>query len=149
MNSVDAPNKTALVTGANQGLGFALVKALAEKIRPQDAVYLAARSEDKGRAADEGWPEWINIPSKIGQVAAARVAARDIARARPDDGILINAVCPGLMDTAASRPWFGDMSGALTPEQAAVPVVELLLSPPGTAEPSGELLQFGKVLPWL
>lgn len=276
--------KTAIVTGANQGLGFALVKALASRLDPQDTVYLAARSESRGRAAlgdlgetraqarfaqldvadqesiaalagmlksrhggvdivasnaaariskeipqpqqargfvetnnhgsrnlfgalrpllnpgaryvmvassfgqlrnlperlrplfdtealslddvessmdryvelaeagkaaGEGWPEWINIPSKIGQVATARIAARDMARARPGDGILINAVCPGLIDTAASRPWFDDMSGAMKLEQAAAPIVDLLLSPPGTREPSGQLAQFGKILPWL
>ncbi|MEM7023398.1 MAG: SDR family NAD(P)-dependent oxidoreductase [Pseudomonadota bacterium] len=104
---------------------------------------------EAGRAADEGWPEWINIPSKIGQVATARIAARDIARSRPDDGVLINAVCPGLIDTAASRPWFDDMSDAQTPEQAAAPIVDLLLTPPGQESPSGQLIRFGKVLPWL
>ena len=30
-----------------------------------------------GAAAAQGWPEWINIPSKIGQVAAVRVAKRN------------------------------------------------------------------------
>ncbi len=104
---------------------------------------------EAGRAADDGWPDWINVPSKVGQVATARVAARDMAESRPDDGILINAVCPGLMDTAASRPWFDDMSGALSTEEGAKPIVDLLLSPPGTDQPSGQLVQFGKVLPWL
>ena len=103
---------------------------------------------EAGRGAEEGWPEWINVPSKIGQVATARIAARDMARARPDDGILINAVCPGLMDTAASRPWFDDMSGALTPDQAAMPIVDLLLLPPGTRQPSGQLVRYGEVLAW-
>ncbi len=104
---------------------------------------------ETGSANKEGWPAWINIPSKIGQVATARIAARDISRSRPGDGILINAVCPGLMDTEASRPWFDDMSGALTTDQAAAPIVDLLLRPPRTRHPTGELLQFGKVLPWL
>ena len=31
----------------------------------------------------------------------------------------------------------------------AAPIVDLLLSPPGTPGPAGELLQFGKTLPWL
>lgn len=25
---------------------------------------------EEGRAAAEGWPEWMNVPSKVGQVAA-------------------------------------------------------------------------------
>ena len=104
---------------------------------------------EAGSAAAEGWPEWINIPSKIGQVATARIAARDMARTRPEDGILINAVCPGLVDTAASRPWFDDMSSALSPDQAVVPIVDLLLLPKGAQAPNGQLVQHGKILPWL
>ena len=69
---------------------------------------------ESGLSAEDGWPDWINIPSKIGQVATARIAARDLKRTRPDDDIRINAVCPGLIDTAASRPWFDDMSAAQT-----------------------------------
>lgn len=276
--------KVALVTGANQGLGFALVKGLSERLDPQDTVYLAARSEERGRAAagslantrakvevvqldvtepasiqalaamikerhcgidivasnaaaritkdrpqaeqvrafvatnnhgsralyvalepllnrqaryvfvassfgqlrnlpphlqsmfdtdklsldeiesgmshyvdametgraaEEGWPEWINVPSKIGQVATARVAAREVAKSRPDDGIAINAVCPGLIDTEASRPWFDDMSNAQTPEQAAAAIVDLLLLPEAGQSPRGQLVRFGEVLPWL
>lgn len=71
------------------------------------------------------WPEWINIPSKIGQVATARTAARDKAVAGPGDGILINAVCPGLVDADASRPRFDDMSEAQSPSHAAEPIVDL------------------------
>ena len=102
---------------------------------------------ETGSASAEGWPEWINIPSKIGQVATARIAARNMAK--QDDTILINAACPGLMDTAASRPWFDDMSGALSPDEAAKPIVDLLLSPPGAEGPNGQLVQYGKLLPWV
>lgn len=98
-------------------------------------------------AALEGWPDWINVPSKIGQVASARVAARKLAVERPGDGILLNAVCPGLVDTAASRPWFEDMSRAKSPAAAAVDVLWLALLPAGTRSPHGELVQFRKVLP--
>ena len=104
---------------------------------------------EAGSAAAEGWPEWINIPSKIGQVATARIAARDMARARPEDDIRINAVCPGLIDTAASRPWFDDMSSAQSPDEAAAPICDLLLTPPDADGPNGQLIQFGKVLPWI
>lgn len=99
---------------------------------------------ERGSATAEGWPDWINIPSKIGQVATARIAARDAPK-----GVLINAVCPGLMDTAASRPWFDDMSDALSTDEAATPIVDLLLTRRGAEAPNGQLIQFGKVLPWL
>jgi hypothetical protein len=58
------------------------------------------------------------------------------------------ALCPGLIDTDASRPWFADMSNAQTPSQAALWPLELVLA--STFDPAfyGELVQFGKVLPW-
>ena len=100
-----------------------------------------------GRARDEGWPEFINIPSKVGQVAALRVLARDRRAADLQAETLIAAVCPGLIDTGASRPWF-DMSDAQTSDQAAAALLPLALGP--VADPGfyGELIRFGKVLPW-
>src|SRR5215216_7419553 len=73
-----------------------------------------------GLATEEGWPEWINIPSKVGQVAAVRVLARQRRAADAQDGTLVAAICPGLVDTQASRPWFEDMGEAQTPAQAAL-----------------------------
>jgi NAD(P)-dependent dehydrogenase (short-subunit alcohol dehydrogenase family) len=106
-----------------------------------DATMLAWRDAViEGRA--EGWPEWINIPSKVGQVAAVRVAARERR-----DGTLVAAVCPGLVDTAASRPFF-DMSDAQTPAQAAVALLDLALAPTADPRYQGELVQFGEVIPW-
>jgi NAD(P)-dependent dehydrogenase (short-subunit alcohol dehydrogenase family) len=99
------------------------------------------------RAAGQAWPAWINIPSKIGQVAAVRVLAR---QRRADDlrrGILIAATCPGLIDTGASRPWL-DMTRAQTPAQAAESLLDLALGPYPGPGCYGELVRFGKVLPW-
>ena len=101
-----------------------------------------------GRAETEGYGTWLNIPSKVAQVAAVRALAR---KRRDDDlvhGRLLMALCPGLIDTDASRPWFEDMSTAQTPAEAAAWPVELALAP--TFDPAfyGELVQFGKVLPW-
>lgn len=100
-----------------------------------------------GAAAAQGWPEWINIPSKIGQVAAVRIYARDQREQAMRDGQLIVAVCPGLVDTRASRPWFTDMSHAQSPVQAAIDVVKLATGP---IEPQmyGELVQHRRILPW-
>jgi carbonyl reductase 1 len=101
-----------------------------------------------GRAHDQGWPRWVNVPSGVAQVAAVRAVAaqrraRDIAA-----GTLVAAVCPGLVDTRASRPWFGDFSHAQTPTQAARAILDLVLSEEIDPATYGELIRFGKVLDW-
>lgn len=101
-----------------------------------------------GRAEDEGYGAWLNIPSKVAQVAAVRAVAGERRAADLAANKLIMALCPGLIDTDASRPWFEDMSSAQTPAEAAAWPVELALG--STFDPAyyGELVQFGKVLPW-
>jgi carbonyl reductase 1 len=100
-----------------------------------------------GRAGAEGWPDWINAPSKIGQVASMRIFAR--AMVRDGRGVVVNASCPGLVDTDASRPWFDDMSRAQTPPAAAEDVVWLATAPTLENGPVGELVQHRRVLSWL
>jgi carbonyl reductase 1 len=100
------------------------------------------------RAEEEGFGTWLNIPSKVAQVAAVRAVAQE---RRADDlaqDRLVMALCPGLIDTDASRPWFEDMSQAQTPAEAASWPVDLALA--GTFDPAfyGELVQFARVLPW-
>jgi carbonyl reductase 1 len=102
----------------------------------------------EGSAMARGWPEWLNIPSKVAQVAAVRVVAAQRRERDLADGTLIAAVCPGLIDTPASRPWFRDMSAAQTPERAAVAVLDLALSASLDPRTYGELVQFGHVLSW-
>jgi carbonyl reductase 1 len=101
-----------------------------------------------GRAEQEGYGSWLNIPSKVGQVAAVRALARERRARDLAENRLILALCPGLIDTDASRPWFEDMSTAQTPAQAASWPVQLALAP--TFDPAfyGELVQLGKILPW-
>ena len=101
-----------------------------------------------GRAEDEGFGSWLNIPSKVAQVAAVRAVARDRRAADLADGRLVMALCPGLIDTDASRPWFADMSTAQTPAEAASWPVELALAESFDPRFHGELVQFGQVLPW-
>jgi carbonyl reductase 1 len=108
--------------------------------------YVAA--VETGRAAAQGWPAWINPPSKVGQVAAVKIWARELADETARRDILVNAACPGLVDTDASRPWFDDMSGALSPDDAAADLLWLATLPPGIREPYGELIQHRKVLPF-
>jgi NAD(P)-dependent dehydrogenase (short-subunit alcohol dehydrogenase family) len=95
----------------------------------------------------QAWPAFVNIPSKVAQVAAVRTLARARRAQDAADGTLIAAVCPGMIDTATSRPWF-DTSAAQTPSQAAEPLLDLVLEPVPTGALYGELVRFGQVLPW-
>lgn len=114
-----------------------------------DATMIAwQRAVLDGTAAAEGWPDWINIPSKVGQVAAVRVLARQRRATDTADGTLVAAVCPGLIDTEASRPWFASMDDAQTPAEAAIAPLRLALER-ARPETYGELVQFGRVRAWL
>lgn len=120
----------------------------ASSLRAVDDIMLAyVDAVERGRAAEEGWPEWINIPSKVGQVASMRVYAQAMASEAERRGLVIDAVCPGLVDTEASRPWFEDMSKAQTPNIAAQDLLWLAMASRGEL-PYGELVQHRKVLPW-
>src|SRR6478672_7673728 len=101
-----------------------------------------------GRAEQDGFGTWLNVPSKVAQVAAVRAVARERRAADLAEGKLIAALCPGLIDTDASRPWFADMSQAQTPAQAAAWPAELALSESFDPAFYGELVQFGVVIPW-
>jgi NAD(P)-dependent dehydrogenase (short-subunit alcohol dehydrogenase family) len=100
-----------------------------------------------GSALIEGWPAFLNIPSKIAQVGAVGALARQRRGSDLERGILLASVCPGMIDTGASRPWF-EMSHAQTPAQAAGPLIDLVLR--SSLDPSvyGELIRFGQVLSW-
>jgi carbonyl reductase 1 len=107
---------------------------------------------ESDRAATDGWPAWINVPSKIGQVAAMRIFARDLAqdRATPS-GILVNAVCPGWLITDASRPYLKDLPADVTPQLPDAVAGDVLwagLLADGTTEPYGQLVQHRRILPW-
>lgn len=101
-----------------------------------------------GTAEAAGWPRWLNVPSKVAQVAAVRAVA---ARRRDRDlatGTLVAAVCPGMVDTATSRPWFSDYSQAQTPAEAASAVLDVVLAEHVDPSLYGELIRFGKPLDW-
>jgi NAD(P)-dependent dehydrogenase (short-subunit alcohol dehydrogenase family) len=95
-----------------------------------------------GKAPGQGWPAWINIPSKIGQVAAVRVLAGQRREADARRGIMIAAISPGLIDTGASRPWL-DMTGARDPAEVAKPLVEFALERQLDTTFYGELVHLG------
>jgi NAD(P)-dependent dehydrogenase (short-subunit alcohol dehydrogenase family) len=99
-------------------------------------------------AQEAGWPIWLNVPSKVAQVAAVRAVAAERRAHDLADGTLIAAVCPGMVDTATSRPWFSDYSGAQPPARAAEAVLDLVLARHVDPALYGELVRFGKALPW-
>jgi len=133
------------------------LRALAPALHPRfqdlqslddvDRAVCAWRDEVRsGRAAGRAWPAWINIPSKIGQVAAVRVLA---GRRRAEDrrrGILIASISPGLIDTGASRAWL-DMRQAQAPEEVAGPLIDLALDPSPDESFYGELVHVGRQEP--
>src|SRR5215216_3324858 len=47
-------SKIAIVTGANQGLGFALAEGLVQRLAPEDVVYITGRDHNRVRAAATG-----------------------------------------------------------------------------------------------
>lgn len=101
-----------------------------------------------GTAAAVGWPEWINLPSKVAQVAAVRAVAEERRTADLADGTLVASVCPGLVDTRASRPWFEDFSQAKSPAEAVRPIADLLLAAHVDPALYGELIRDGQVVAW-
>lgn len=111
-----------------------------------DAVAAWRDAVADGSARGGDWPGFVNIPSKIGQVAAVRALA---ASRREEDlrrGILLAAVCPGMINTPTSGLWW-DVSGAPGPDEAAVALLDLALGPVDPAQ-YGELVRHGRVLSW-
>jgi hypothetical protein len=108
--------RIALVTGATQGLGLALVAGLARRAAPAAAP---------GPALSTSPPRY-----------------QDITR-----GILLAAVCPGMMNTPTSGMWW-DVSGAPSPADAAVALLNLAFDPVN-ADHYGQLVRNGDVLPWV
>jgi NAD(P)-dependent dehydrogenase (short-subunit alcohol dehydrogenase family) len=115
-----------------------------DDVDKQVAAWRDAVKDGSTRAS--AWPGFVNIPSKVGQVAAVRALAR---QRREDDiprGILLAAVCPGMINTPTSAMWW-DVSGAPGPADAAVALLDLALEP-ARPEHYGELVRGGRVLSW-
>ncbi len=99
-------------------------------------------------AQEAGWPVWLNVPSKVAQVAAVRALAAERRARDLAAGTLIASVCPGMVDTATSRPWFSDYSQAQSPAQAAAALLDLVFTEGADPALYGELIRFGKALDW-
>ena len=115
-----------------------------DEVDRQVAAWRDAVLDGSARGGD--WPGFVNIPSKIAQVSAVRTLA---AQRRADDvarGILVAAVCPGMMNTPTSATWW-DVRSAPSPAEAAVALLDMALGP-ARPEWYGELVRGGAVLPW-
>lgn len=115
-----------------------------EEVDKQVAAWRDAVKDGSARAG--AWPAFVNIPAKIAQVAAVRALAglrRDEDARR---GILVAAVCPGMINTPTSGLWW-DVSAAASPARAAGPLLDLALDPVDPAH-YGQLVRYGKALPW-
>ncbi|MET8586922.1 SDR family NAD(P)-dependent oxidoreductase [Streptomyces collinus] len=112
------------------------------------AVESWRRAVRDGTAAEAGWPRWLNVPSKVAQVAAVRAVAAERRAHDLASGTLIASVCPGMVDTATSRPWFSDYSQAQSPAEAARAVLGLVSADGADPALYGELVRFGEPLPW-
>ena len=90
--------RIAVVTGANQGIGFALVEGLAARMNPEDLVLLTSRNPErvaeaaarvKGVAQVEGRVLDVSDPTAVAELAAdlqAQYGGVDI--------VISNAVAP-------------------------------------------------------
>jgi NAD(P)-dependent dehydrogenase (short-subunit alcohol dehydrogenase family) len=110
-----------------------------------------ATAVEQGRDQADGWPAWINIASKVGQVATTRIFARELQHdSSAPRGILVNAACPGWTDTDAARPYLEKMPHirAKTPDEAAVDVIWLATLPKGASAPHSELVQYRRPIPF-
>ncbi|WP_345468655.1 SDR family NAD(P)-dependent oxidoreductase [Actinoallomurus oryzae] len=115
-----------------------------DEVDEQVAAWRDAVKDGSARAG--AWPGFVNIPSKIGQVAAVRALAAQRREQDTERGILLAAVCPGMMNTPTSGLWW-DVSDAPSPAEAALPLLSLALDP---VDPDhyGRLVRHGEVLPW-
>ena len=92
-------SRTALVTGANQGLGRALVEGLAARLQPTDRVLLTGRDAARVQAAAAAMP-----------AGGARVEARTLD-VRDPDAIAALAAELGEVDIV-----FSNATSRMTPE---------------------------------
>ena len=115
-----------------------------EEADKQVATWRDAVKDGSARAG--AWPGFVNIPSKIGQVAAVRALAGQRREHDVTRGILLASVCPGMMNTPTSGMWW-DVSDAPGPAEAAVALLDLAFDDVNP-DHYGQLVRSGNVLPW-
>ncbi|XP_008298353.1 carbonyl reductase [NADPH] 1-like isoform X2 [Stegastes partitus] len=97
----------------------------------------------KGKHKDDGWPETAYGVSKTGLTTLSMIRARRLSKERPNDGILLNACCPGWVRTDMTSD-----KATKSPDEGAITPVYLALLPAGATEPHGKFVSDKQVKPW-
>ncbi|XP_030603886.1 carbonyl reductase [NADPH] 1-like [Archocentrus centrarchus] len=117
-----------------------------EDITEDELVVLMQRfvsEAKKGEHIQRGWPDMAYAVSKIGVTVLSMIHARRLSKERPNDGVLVNACCPGWVRTDIAAP-----GAPKSPDEGAITPVYLALLPPGAVEPNGKYVSDKEVQPW-
>ncbi|CAJ1066794.1 carbonyl reductase 1 [Notolabrus celidotus] [Xyrichtys novacula] len=117
-----------------------------EDITEEELSALMQRFVEEAKAGEHkkgGWPDTAYGISKTGLTTLSMILARRLSKERPNDGILLNACCPGWVRTDMAGP-----KATKSPEEGAVTPVYLALLPPGATEPHGKFVSDKTVQTW-
>ena len=138
----DLSGRVAIVTGGNGGIGLGMARGLADA---GAAVAVVGRNEAKSKAAVEDLAKRgvkaIAVATDVTDKAAVAAMTASLAAEVGPDGILVNAVAPGILDTSANREAMPEAdSSAWVPPEALARVIGGLIAP-------GEQVTTGAVIP--